>query len=117
MVTAVLLGVARIVGETAPLLFTAFGSQVMNWNPFVHDQGALPLVIWSDVRQAQPVLIDLAFQAAFVLMVLVLILFVLARIFSRPKGKKGKKGRRGDGRPAEDDFMARIFVPDPHRGE
>ncbi len=113
VVTAVLLGVARIVGETAPLLFTAFGSQVKNWNPFVHDQGALPLVIWSDVRQAQPVLIDLAFQAAFVLMMLVLILFVLARFFSRPKGKKGKKGRRGDGRAAEDDFMARIFVPIP----
>ena len=67
-------------------------------------------MIWSDVRQAQPVLIDLAFQAAFVLMVLVLILFVAARIFSRPRGKGGK--RRG-GRPAEDDFMARIFIPVP----
>ncbi len=69
VVTAVLLGIARIVGETAPLLFTAFGSQVINWNAFAHAQGALPLVIWSDVRQAQPVLIDLAFQAAFVLIV------------------------------------------------
>ena len=32
VVTAVLLGIARIVGETAPLLFTAFGSQIMNAN-------------------------------------------------------------------------------------
>ena len=112
VVTAVLLGVARIVGETAPLLFTAFGSQVINWNPLVHDQGALPLVIWSDVRQAQPVLIDLAFQAAFVLMSLVLILFVLARVFSKPRGRNGK-GRRGDNRPAEDDLLARVFVPVP----
>lgn len=109
VVTAVLLGIARIVGETAPLLFTAFGSQVMNLNPLVHDQGALPLVIFSDVRTAQPVLIEIAFQAAFVLMAMVLILFVLARIFSRPKGK----GRSGRGRPAEDDLMARMFIPIP----
>ena len=34
VVTAVLLGIARIVGETAPLLFTAFGSQAINANPF-----------------------------------------------------------------------------------
>ena len=39
VVTAVLLGVARIVGETAPLLFTAFGSQVINSNPFTHAAG------------------------------------------------------------------------------
>ena len=41
-------------------------------------------------------------------MAIVLILFVLARIFSRTKGKKGKK-RRG----REDDIMARMFVPIP----
>jgi phosphate transport system permease protein len=107
VVTAVLLGVARIVGETAPLLFTAFGSQVMNSNPFSHPQGALPLTIWSDFKAPQAVYTDLAFQAAFVLMSIVLILFVLARFFSRTKGKK-----RHDGTD-EDDFMARMFVPVP----
>jgi phosphate transport system permease protein len=110
VVTAVLLGIARIVGETAPLLFTAFGSQVINLNEFSHAQAALPLVIWSNVRQAQPVLIELAFQAAFVLMAIVLILFVLARVFSRPKGKNKNK-------QSEDDFMARIFVPVPMERE
>jgi hypothetical protein len=54
------------------------------------------------------VLIDLAFQAAFVLMAMVLILFVLARIFSRPKGKGGMNLRY-----AEDDLMARMFIPIP----
>ena len=34
VVTAALLGVARAAGETAPLLFTAFGSQIMNANVF-----------------------------------------------------------------------------------
>jgi phosphate transport system permease protein len=107
VVTAVLLGIARIVGETAPLLFTAFGSQVKNWDVFAHPQAALPLVIWSDFKQAQAVEIDLAFQAAFVLMLFVLILFVAARFFSGGK-RKGQKRNR-----SEDDFMARIFLPIP----
>jgi hypothetical protein len=88
----VLLGIARIVGETAPLLFTAFGSQIMNTNAFSHPQEALPLEVWSNVREASPVLINLAYQAAFVLISLVLILFVAARIAGRTRGaKKGKK--------------------------
>jgi len=111
VVTAVLLGTARIVGETAPLIFTAFGSQVINWNAFAHAQGDLPLVIWSNVRQAQSVLIDLAFQTAFVLISIVLILFVAARLFSRPRGKKKRRGR------SEDDVMARFFVPIPMQRE
>ncbi len=111
VVTAVLLGVARIVGETAPLIFTAFGSQVLNWNPFAHDQGALPLVIWSDVRQAQPVLIDLAFQAAFVLMAHGADPLRPGPDLQPAQRRRGS-GRRGSA-PAEDDFMARIFVPTP----
>jgi phosphate transport system permease protein len=91
VVTAVLLGIARIVGETAPLLFTAFGSQIMNANPFHNPQEALPLEVWENVRQALPVLIDLAYQAAFVLMSLVLILFVAARIAGRTRGKSRRK--------------------------
>jgi phosphate transport system permease protein len=111
VVTAVLLGIARIVGETAPLLFTAFGSQVINTNPFSQPQEALPLEIWSNVGTAQSVLIDLAFQAAFVLMCIVLFLFVLARIFSRTKGKRGRKTEEVD------DRMARLFVPIPIASE
>jgi phosphate transport system permease protein len=90
VITAVLLGIARIVGETAPLLFTAFGSQIMNVNAFAHPQEALPLEVWTNVRQAQPVLIDLAYQAAFVLMTIVLVLFVAARIAGRTRSKTKK---------------------------
>jgi phosphate transport system permease protein len=110
VVTAILLGVARIVGETAPLLFTAFGSQVVNVNEFAHPQAALPLVIWSDHLVANPIDVSLAFQAAFVLMSVVLILFVAARFFSRTKGKKG-------GKQSEDDLLARLFVPVPMERE
>lgn len=100
VVTAVLLGIARIVGETAPLLFTAFGSQIMNANVFHNPQESLPLEVYTNVRQAQPVLIDLAYQSGFVLISLVLILFVLARIAGRTRGGKRLKlsSRRKDAR-------------------
>jgi hypothetical protein len=109
VITAVLLGVARIVGETAPLLFTAFGSQIMNINAFSHPQEALPLEVYTNVRQAKAVLIDLAYQAGFVLMSIVLVLFVAARIAGRTRSKAKKNrgwlkrigfSRPGPARPA-----------------
>jgi len=106
VVTAVLLGIARIVGETAPLLFTAFGSQIMNANPFHNAQEALPLEVWTNVRLANPVLIDLAYQAAFVLMALVLILFVAARLAGRTRGKRRKKAKRSNPVTADPTVLA-----------
>ena len=69
------------------------------------------MVIWSTSRHAQAVLTELAFQAAFVLMAIVLILFVAARIFGRTQGKKSKSPG-----PAQDDILARMFVPVPMEG-
>ena len=73
---------------------------------FVHDQAALPLIIYSNIATPNAVDHQIAFQAAFVLMSIVLVLFVAARFFSRTKGKKS-------GKPSEDDLMARFFVPIP----
>jgi phosphate transport system permease protein len=83
LITAVVLGVAIAAGETAPLLFTAFGNTNMNWNAFHGPQGALPLVLYEDILAAQTAVVQLAFTAAFVLLALVLILFVIARLFGR----------------------------------
>ncbi len=83
LITAVVLGVAIAAGETAPLLFTAFGNTNMNWNAFHGPQGALPLVLYEDILAAQTAVVQLAFTAAFVLLALVLILFVVARMFGR----------------------------------
>jgi phosphate transport system permease protein len=109
LVTGALLGTAIALGETAPLLFTIFGSNDINANPFVHPQGALALIIFDDVRQAQPVFITFAYEAAFLLLVFVFILFILARIFGRTRSKKS---RRADG----DDLFARSIVPMPMGG-
>ena len=49
--TAVVLGIARVVGETAPLLFTAFGYDLMNANPFNGPQESLPLFVYRNIRK------------------------------------------------------------------
>jgi len=93
LVTAVVLGVAIAAGETAPLIFTAFGANTLNANVFHGPQGALPLVLYQNIFQAQAVVQQVAFTAAFVLLVLVLILFVVARLLGRRSTKKGRLRR------------------------
>lgn len=90
LVTAVILGVAIAAGETAPLIFTAFGANHMNIDAFHGPQGALPLVLYQNISAAQAVVVQLAFTAAFVLLMLVLILFVVARLLGRQSTKKGR---------------------------
>jgi phosphate transport system permease protein len=76
------LGVARIAGETAPLLMTAFGSDSLNTNPFRGAQSALPLFAFQRVRNAVPSQIARGWAAALVLIVIVLTLFTVARALS-----------------------------------
>ena len=90
LVTAVILGVARAVGETAPLILTAFGNNLMNANPFHGPQDALPLMIFNQVRSSQPSQIERAWTGALVLIALVLVLFIIARVIG-----SGKLRRRG----------------------
>ncbi len=82
IVTAVILGIARVAGETAPLLMTAFGNdRVVNPGAaFREPQSALPLFIFQQLAQDQR---ERAWTGALVLIVLVLILFTIARLVSR----------------------------------
>lgn len=89
LITAVILGVAIAAGETAPLIFTSFGNNDMNYNAFHGPQGALPLVLYEYIFAGQSVVIQLAFTAAFVLLMLVLILFIIARLFGRRSTRRG----------------------------
>jgi phosphate transport system permease protein len=81
LVTGNLLALARAVGETAPLLFTSIGSQLFNLNPG-QPMAAIPLVIYSDGTAPFPSYQEIAWGAAFVLLVFVLILSVVARVVS-----------------------------------
>lgn len=88
LVTAVILGVARIAGETAPLLFTTGGADDMNLNPFDGNMGTIPFYIWKALIDGSPEAASRAWAGIFILMVAVLALFALARFFSRAKKVK-----------------------------
>jgi phosphate transport system permease protein len=83
--TAVVLGIARTAGETAPLLWTSFGTTLFNANPFSGPQASLPLFIYSFIREPLANPIQRGETAALVLMVLVLVLFVIARFLGRDR--------------------------------
>jgi len=80
IVTAAILGIARVIGETAPLLLTIFGNTVLQTNPFDGPMAALPLYIFSFLASGLTEAVARAWSGALVLMGLVLILFSLARL-------------------------------------
>jgi len=82
IITGILLSVARITGETAPLLFTAFGSNFMNFNIF-KPIASMPLVIFNYATSPYTEWISLAWGASFVLAVLVLGLNLIAKLVAR----------------------------------
>jgi phosphate transport system permease protein len=94
VVTAILLGVARVVGETAPLLLTVFPIAGTNLNLLSGGMATLPTYIYRFVALGFDTSIARAWGAALVLMILVGLLFGLARYISRPKSLKKKKVKR-----------------------
>ncbi len=83
--TSVVLGIARAVGETAPLLFTSFGLDLMNANPLSQPQESLPLFVYRNVQKPSRAAIDRGFTGALVLLILVVSLFALARFVGRDR--------------------------------
>jgi phosphate transport system permease protein len=82
LITGSLLAVARIAGETAPLLMTIVGSQYffLGFNQWMD---ALPLRIYRDAGQAYPNFVAQGWGAALVLILIVLSLNISVRIASR----------------------------------
>jgi phosphate transport system permease protein len=79
ILTGVMLAVARAAGETAPLLFTALGSRLVNVGDFSRPMDALPIFIYNNARQPYPVLNQQAWGAAFLLLLFVLLTNVALR--------------------------------------
>ena len=102
--TAVILGVARGIGETAPVLLTSGFASTLNVNPLRDPMVSLPLSVFEFVQSPQPALIARGFATAAVLMVLVLVLFAVARLIGgRPAGQLSSRQRkRADSRSLRD---------------
>ena len=82
LVTGSLLAVARGMGETAPLLFTAGATFVASVN-LNQQMNSLPLQIFTDITSPRQAVIDRAWGAALALVTIVLILNLVARFVSR----------------------------------
>lgn len=88
IVTGVFLAVARVIGETAPLLITVGILQQVNWDLFDGRMTTLPVFAYSQY-QSGGVGIDRAWAAALTLIIIVMVLNLAARLISRffsPKG-------------------------------
>lgn len=95
LTTAVLLGTARGIGETSPVLLTAgFGSS-LNFNFLSGPMVSLPLATFIFSGSPEKTMIARGFGAAAALLALVLVLFALARVFGgRQAGELSTRGQR-----------------------
>jgi len=82
IVTGALLAMARAAGETAPLLFTAFGNDIVQVNP-LQPMGALALTVFRNALVPYSNLQDQAWAAALLLVMLVATTNIVARIYVR----------------------------------
>ncbi|WP_242614383.1 phosphate ABC transporter permease PstA [Actinomadura roseirufa] len=90
MVTGIMLAVARVMGETAPLLLTIFFTKAINTDPFKDPQGSLPSFIWEQAKDPNQNSIDRAWTGALVLILIIMVLNLAARLIA---GRRAPSGR------------------------
>jgi phosphate transport system permease protein len=83
LATALILGIARGIGETAPVLLTSGASTFFNANPFQNPMNSLPLFIFTGFESGETLYIERIWGAASVLLAVVLVLFIVARVLAR----------------------------------
>jgi len=95
LMTAVILGMARAIGETSPVLLTAGATGFMNWNPFSGPMMSLPLFAFISVQSPTDNDVARGFGAAATLVVLVVALFLVARLIGgrQPGEVRGRRHR------------------------
>jgi phosphate transport system permease protein len=84
IVTGVLLAVARIAGETAPLLLTSFGNNVVNFD-LTRAVASLPIAIYQQANSGFPDLIEIAWAGALIVTLGVLAINIIARVLLRSR--------------------------------
>lgn len=80
ILTGILIGLARITGETAPLLFTALNDQFFSTN-LLHPIANIPMVIWQFAMSPYANWQQMAWAAAFITVLFVLVVSLVARWF------------------------------------
>jgi len=86
LATAVILAVARGIGETAIVLIVSGASSFLTFNPVSEPMNSLPLFIYTAYSTHESIAVTRAFGAAAVLLAMVLVLFVAIRLLVRTRG-------------------------------
>jgi len=86
--TGVMLAIARISGESAPIALLVFGTNIINTDPFSGPQSSLPYYIYQQYGNGNQPSYDRAWAAALVLIAFVMILNLVARGIARWKAPK-----------------------------
>ena len=109
LTTAIILGSARGIGETSPVLLTAGLTTYLNLNPFSGAMVSLPLATFTFVKSPEPDMIARGFGSAAVLLMLVLLLFAVARTIGGrgPGVLTARQARRRAMRSVADDYRLR----------
>ena len=94
LTTAIILATARGIGETSPVLLTSGFTAAMNADPTSGPMVSLPLAIFQFVKSPEPTMVARGFGTAAVLMLLVLTLFVIARVVGGSDPLKADARRR-----------------------
>jgi phosphate transport system permease protein len=81
--TGVMLAIARVIGETAPVLLVVGGNNFINNNPVSGAQGSLPLFIFQNALTSSAFNVQRAWAAALTLILIVVVLYVAARLLTR----------------------------------
>jgi phosphate transport system permease protein len=82
IITGVMLAVARVAGETAPLLLTVFFTNSINNDPFTGPQMGLPLYVFDQAARPNDTAIDRAWTGALTLILIVMLLNLVARLIA-----------------------------------
>jgi phosphate transport system permease protein len=88
--TGVMLAIARVIGETAPVLLVVSSNNYLNANPFKNPQASLPVFIFGNILQPSNFAIQRAWGAALTLILIVVVLYVAARLLTRRNQLAGR---------------------------
>lgn len=88
IITGAMLAIARAAGETAPLLLTTFLSKSVNTDPLHGPQASLPTFIWDQIGSSTDASTARAWGGALVLVLLVMVLYLTAKLLARLTGVK-----------------------------
>ena len=88
MITGIMLSIARVTGETAPIVLLTFGNPSINMNPFSGPQSSLPLFVFQQAGQPNNTAIARAWTGALTLIIIVMLLNLVARAVARYSGAR-----------------------------